>query len=222
MRTILSYGYCINQKSFLFWSIKIYSAKFISLMVFYAILIISCIVIFLGYKYSAPDSKLVAGGIPVSNVLSHWSHFFQAFSMPSDTFYNELENTLRVHEMPHSTIFRTKHKEGGILSASREYLRIKHGDIVFDVCASPFGRNFFISWWLYETAGTMRTVLKNTRVGNFLQNRAQQRTFYQIDEEAMFRSCVHECILETINKVSEGKGMLSLTDSQKAFKMGGL
>ena len=106
--------------------------------------------------------------------------------------------------------------------ADREYLRIKHGDIVFDVCASPFGKDFFISWWLYESAGTMRTMLKNTKVGDFMNARASQRTFYQVDEEDMFRSCVHDCILETITRVTEGKGITQLTDAQKAFKMGGL
>lgn len=41
--------------------------------------------------------------------------------------------------MPNSTIARTTHKKGGVFSSSREYLRIKHGELVFDVCAAPFG-----------------------------------------------------------------------------------
>lgn len=180
------------------------------------------VIIFLAAKLDRQGTSLLGGAIPVSNVLSHWSHSFRTFSLSSDLFYKELEDALKQYEMPHSVIQRTKHKEGGMLSAAREYLRIKHGDIVFDVCASPFGKDFFISWWLYETAGTMRTVLKNTKVGNFLQHRAQNRTFYQIDEEEMFRSCVHECILETISKVSEGKGLMHLSDADKAYKMGGL
>ena len=109
-----------------------------------------------------------------------------------------------------------------MLSASREYLRIKHGDLVFDVCAAPFGKDFFISWWLYETTGPMRVVFKGTRFGSFLQQRASKRTFYQIDEEDMFRACVHECILETIDKMTENKGELKLSDADKLFKMGGL
>ncbi len=173
-------------------------------------------------KSKNPSTTLLGGNsLPVSNVISHWSHFFKSFAISSDHFYTELEKTLQSHEMPHSNIVRTKHKEGGILSAAREYLRIKHGDIVFDVCAAPFGRNFFISWWLFETTGTVRNVLKNTKVGDFMNAQASKRTFYQIDEEDMFRSCVHECILETINKVTEGKGIMQLSDADKAFKMGG-
>ena len=187
-----------------------------------AVILIILLVIYFVYKSSNSSTTLLGGnGTPVSNVLSHWSHFFQSFAMSSDTFYGELEKTVKSHEMPHAKIERTRHKEGGILSAAREYLRIKHGDIVFDVCASPFGKDFFISWWLFETSGTMRSVLKNTKVGDFMNAQASKRTFYQIDEEDMFRSCVHECILETITRVTEGKGIMQLTDAQKAFKMGG-
>lgn len=188
-------------------------------------LIVLAIIIAAGYivyRESKNTGLLPGGAIPVSNVISHWSKFFRSFSMSSDAFYTDIENDLKEHQMPHSTISRTKHKEGGVFSASREYLRIKHGDLVFDVCAAPFGTDFFVSWWLYETAGTMRTLLKYTKVGKFLEARAAKRTFYQIDEEEMFRSCVHECILENIDKLSVEKGFAKLTDEQKAFKMGGV
>lgn len=186
------------------------------------VIIVILVIVYVAYHYSNQSSPLLGGAIPVSDVLSHWSHSFRSFAVSSDLFYGELEKTLQDHEMPHSKIERTKHKEAGILSASRVYLRIKHGDIVFDVCASPFGKDFFISWWLYETAGTMRTLLKNTKVGSFLEYRASKRTFYQMDEEEMFRACVHECILETITKVTEGKGLLMLTDKDKAYRIGGM
>lgn len=176
---------------------------------------------FIIYKATHASSNLL-GNIPVSNVISHWSHFFKTFALSSDSFYTELEKILANHQMPNAVISRTTHKEGGLLSASREYLRIKHGDIVFDVCAAPFGKDFFISWWLYESQAGMRSLLKNTKVGDFLSNRAANRTFYQVDEEDMFRSCVHECILETVAKVGDGKGMVQLTEADKAFKMGGL
>lgn len=179
-------------------------------------------IIYIIYQASDPSMGLLGGNIPVSNVISHWSHFFQSFAMSSDTFYEELEKTLKNHEMPNSSIQRTRHKEGGMLSAAREYLRIKHGELVFDVCAAPFGKDFFTSWWFYETTGPMRIIFKNTRFGNFLQQRASKRTFYQIDEEDMFRACVHECILETIGKMTEGKGELKLAEADKLFKMGGL
>jgi|GEM_PF-1242630 len=186
------------------------------------LLIVVAVVIIIIRANNSSGATLLGGNIPVSNVISHWSHFFQTFAISSELFYGELEKTLQRHDMPNALVSKTTHKEGGILSAGREYLRIKHGDIVFDVCASPFGKDFFISWWLYETAGTMRNMLRNTKMGDFMNARAAKRTFYQIDEEDMFRSCVHDCILETITKVTEGKGILQLTDAERQFKMGGL
>ena len=191
-------------------------------MVFAISFIIIIVVLYFIFRSSNTASTLLGNATPINKVLSHWSHFFRAFSMSSDDFYKELESTLKDHEMPNAIIERTRHKEGGMLSAAREYLRIKHSDIVFDVCAAPFGKDFFISWWLYGTVGTMQNMLKNTRVGTYLQTRAEKRTFFQVDEEDMFRSCVHECILETITKVTEGKAILQLSDAQKAFKLGGL
>lgn len=123
--------------------------------------------------------------------------------------------------MPETKISRITHKEAGILSAKREYLRVKHFNLVFDVCAAPFGKDFFISWWLYETQGRVRNILKSTVVGNFLDQRAARRTFFQADVEDMFSSCVHECILETVTKVTEGKGVRILTDKEKEFTKGG-
>lgn len=188
------------------------------------ILIVLSIALFrvFGYVLQTSGTSLIGGNIPVSNVISHWSHSFEKFNMSAVDFYAELSNELNEHEMPHTTIGKTVHKEAGMLSASREYLRIKHGDIVFDVCASPFGKDFFVSWWLYESAGTMRRMFRNTKFGNFLEQRAQNRTFYQIDEEDMFRSCVHECILATIDRVTTPKGIRQLSDAEKQYKMGGV
>lgn len=182
------------------------------------LVIVAAIILVIKASNSSPQ----VGGTPVSAVISHWSHFFNSFSLSANEFYAELEKSMQAHNMPNSVIGRTKRKEGGLLSASREYFRIKHGDIVFDVCAAPFGNDFFISWWLYETEGAMRSLFKSTQLGNFLQARASKRTFYQIDEEDMFRSCVHECILEVIEKVGQEKGIRELSDAEKTYKMGGM
>lgn len=160
--------------------------------------------------------------IPVAEVISHWSHFFQSFSLSSNEFYAALEKIINGRQMPNTKTERTNHKEGGIFSSSREYFRIQHGNLVFDVCAAPFGTDFFISWWLYETEGTAANLLKGTKVGSFLKERSKVRTFYQVDQEDMFRSCVHECILESVAKVTEGKGFRELSDTEKAYTPGGM
>ena len=219
--TIPTFGYCNHQLPSLFYLTLFLTPNLTAMLYVLLFVVIGYIIYRLVQTSSGTSGSLLGGNIAISNVISHWSHFFNSFSLSSDSFYGELEKSLKSHEMPHSNIGRTTHKEAGMLSASREYLRIKHGDIVFDVCAAPFGKDFFISWWLYESEGSMRSLFKHTKVGDFLKQRAAKRTFYQVDEEEMFRSCVHECILETVAKVTEGKGTLQLTEADKAFKMGG-
>jgi hypothetical protein len=158
--------------------------------------------------------------IPVAQVLSHWSTLIPFFNTSSTEFYQNLQKIVATHEMPNITMAVVKHKEKGILSASREYFRVMNKDLVFDICAAPYGKGFFVSSWLYETEGTMRVLFKNTKFGNFLQNRAARRTFYQADEEAMFKTTVHQCVLEVVDQITQQKG-IRLTEQERQLKDGG-
>ena len=144
--------------------------------------------------------------IPVSQMLSNWGHLFPYFNMSSDKFYSKVEDIVKSHQMPDTKIERVKHKESGLFSASREYLRVKHFDLVFDICAAPFGKDFFVSWWLYETESAMRSLLKFTKAGEFLDERASKRSFFEADQESMFRTCVHQCVLEAVDEVTAEHG----------------
>lgn len=159
--------------------------------------------------------------IPVAQILSHWSTLIPFFNTSSNEFYEDFKKIVATHEMPNIKMEPVTHKEGGLLSSSRQYFRIKNKDLVFDVCAAPYGKGFFISWWLYETEGTARSLLKNTKVGNFLKDLASRKTFYQADGEAMFRSTVHQCVLEAVDKMTEGKGT-RLTELERQIKQGGM
>src|ERR1051326_5333394 len=188
-----------------------------------AIIFIAIIVILVLRKSNPSSTSYGAlGGVAVSQVLSHWSNSFPFFSMSANDFYAALEEALSNHDMPNVQIARANNKEGGMFSASREYLRIKYRDLVFDVCAAPFGKDFFVSWWMYETEGLLSQVLKHTKAGDYLRDRAARRTFFQADQETMFRSCVHNVVLEVIDKVTEDKGVRFMPELQKAITEGGM
>jgi hypothetical protein len=157
----------------------------------------------------------------VSQVLSHWNHYFPYSTMSSNSLYAEIEVIVKNHEMPDTKVERVKHKEGGMFSASREYLRVKRNTLVFDICLAPFGKNTFISWWLYESEGAMKSLLKFTKVGEFLNERAAKRTFYEADEEAVFRACVHDCVQEAIENLTPSGGK-RLTELERQIKEGGM
>ncbi|HUP22075.1 MAG TPA: hypothetical protein VNB06_03950 [Thermoanaerobaculia bacterium] len=72
----------------------------------------------------------------------------ESFATSSMDFYRAVEEDIAAREIPDVRCSRVEFKESGIGSAGREYLRVERGDLAFDVCAAPFGRGFFFSWWL--------------------------------------------------------------------------
>ncbi len=84
-------------------------------------------------------------------VLSHWCKPFENFQASAMAFYSAVEAALKRREIPDAATSRIDWKEGGLLAAKREYLRVSRGKHVVDICAAPFGTGFFFSSWLAET-----------------------------------------------------------------------
>ncbi len=89
-----------------------------------------------------------------ANVISHWHHPIENFSTSTMEFYTAVEQALKPREIPDYSVSRIDWREGGVLTARREYLRIRRGKLAFDLCAAPFGTGFFFSWWLAELPPT--------------------------------------------------------------------
>jgi hypothetical protein len=87
---------------------------------------------------------------PSDNVLSHWSHLFDEYSTSTTDFYSAVEAAVKARKAPDVNIERVDFHEGGVLSAKREYLRVRRGQLAFDICAAPYGRGQFFSWWLVD------------------------------------------------------------------------
>jgi hypothetical protein len=87
-----------------------------------------------------------------SNVISHWDHLFENFQGSPQEFYASFEKATEARAVPELHGSRVEHKEGGLASAKREYLRMHRGKHAFDICAAPFGTGFFVSWWFTEPA----------------------------------------------------------------------
>jgi len=156
--------------------------------------------------------------IPITHVLSHWGQAFPFCSMSSNEFYSLVESIAKAHEFPDVKMERVNNKEGGILSSSREYLRIKHKELVFEICAMQFGKDFCITSWLYETEGALKQLLKFTKAGEYLQERSAKRTFYQADQEAMFKNCIHSAVLEAVDKMTSEKGLRKMNDLERQIQ----
>src|SRR3984885_15199518 len=85
-----------------------------------------------------------------ANVISHWDQLIENFQASSLEFYNSIEKALEGRAVPEIHWTRVEHKEGGLASAKRQYLRPQRGKYAFDICAAPFGTGFFVSSWFTE------------------------------------------------------------------------
>jgi hypothetical protein len=83
-----------------------------------------------------------------AEVISHWSKPFGNFFTPPTEFYASVEKAVVAHEIPDLEVSRVTWRESGFLSADREYLRLERKRYIYDICAAPFGKDYFFSSWL--------------------------------------------------------------------------
>jgi hypothetical protein len=68
-----------------------------------------------------------------ATVISHWHHPVENFQTSTMEFYAAVEQALKPREIPDYSVSRIDWREGGVLTARREYLRIKRGKLAFDL-----------------------------------------------------------------------------------------
>jgi hypothetical protein len=93
-------------------------------------------------------------------VVSHWSTLIENFQASPLPFYQAVEAALNRREVPATENSRVDYREGGLLSANREYLHVTREQLLFDICGAPFGTGFFVSWWLSEDQLRLNPLVK--------------------------------------------------------------
>lgn len=148
--------------------------------------------------------------------LDHWAQYIENMTQTPQEFYAEIEQLIAYHEVPDVKIKRVKRFEKGLLSAKREYLQISGHNHFFDVCAAPFGRGFFVSYWQREDlTSRLKLISKIPLIGNFAANWKDSVTFYMADTQQMFVYLVHSCIITALDKEIKNKGLKALSDLQR-------
>ncbi len=151
---------------------------------------------------------------------ANWYHHFADFQYSSHAFYDKLQNLINEQNYPGVKSYVAPHSEGGILSAKRDYLSVHRNETRFDICAAPFGKGFFISWWLTETSGCLTALfLGIPKWGEWLSNYANRKSFYHVDSQTMFKTAIHSLILAVIDDITEPKG-IRLSESERLIPSG--
>lgn len=142
-----------------------------------------------------------------TTIHAHRYQHFENLQLSSAEFYKLLRDLITQYDYPKVACTPVTLKEEGIFSSSRDYLRISKGRYSYFVCASPFGRSFFISWWLQEEKNTAANVARKVPVvGDALANRLESKTYYEIDTELMFSCSVNSLIQLAVDRMKADKG----------------
>ena len=91
-----------------------------------------------------------AGPKQPSEVLSHWYALVEGAHFSSEDFYSTVEDELARRQMPRLKKSRVEFHQGGVASDKRVYLRLARENYAFDLCAAPFGKDYFFSLRLVE------------------------------------------------------------------------
>jgi hypothetical protein len=107
--------------------------------------------------------------------------------------------------------------QGGLFSKNRLYFEVSRKDYIFHVCAAPFGKDYFFSWYLrVKLSAWQEFVAKIPYIGQALVKGMQMETYYQRDTANMFKSSIHGCITSTIDEILQPKGV-RLTETERAI-----
>lgn len=154
--------------------------------------------------------------ITLNNYHSRWNTLIDSFNFSTQEFYKLLKEDLLSNGIKRVSIKQVSLSEGSVFSSRRTYLRVTWKDYQYDVCAAPFGKGFFISWWLiYQNSIGEIIISKIPFVGNWLVRKLYPVTYYKVDTASMFMSYAQASVLKVIDEITTNKGTRVLSQSER-------
>jgi len=133
-------------------------------------------------------------------VYSHNYQHFEDLQLSGKEFYAEIVRRIREYEYPDVASSSRLIRESSFLSSRRQYLCIYRGELEFLVCAAPFGRSFFISWYMEERRDPVREFMQRLPLVGWMF-RPAPKTYYQLDTELIFVRSIDAIVRSVIQKV---------------------
>lgn len=147
-----------------------------------------------------------------TQTLSHWHKHIEGLKLSTQEFYSGVEFAVQSRDLPDAKFSRVEYKEGGLFSGRREYLRIKRGELYFDVCAAPFANGMFFSSRLFAEGSFLEGL---GAFGSFMKVLFKPDTFYKTDTALMYQSLVHHALLEVVDSFTSGANLPPLPESER-------
>lgn len=158
-----------------------------------------------------------------TQLLSTWSQHFPGVAHDVNRFYAAVEAAVQERKVPDVKFSRESMKEGGLFSSSREYLRIKRGDLRYDICGAPFANGFFVSSRLFAEGKFADSLLGglgsggvlSQLAGNIVAKAIGADTYYKFDTAQMYLQLVHRSLLDAVDGLNSAARLPLLTESER-------
>ena len=164
-----------------------------------------------------PLPKRSAGNPKRLYLVSHWSTFVDGLKVSPSDFYVRVQLAIEARQLPGTALAKVEWSEGGVFSAKREYLRIERKELIFDICGAPFGRGFFVSWWLAAYPSGCLVLLMSfiPFAADIFFRHVRPNTYYQRDTASMFQTAVHSAVMEVVDQLTQAKGIRGLSELER-------
>jgi len=159
-----------------------------------------------------------------ANVLSHWYAPVPNFNISTKEFYDKVEKELGAQQVPGLKMSRPEFSEGGLFSSKRQYLRLKRDDVLFDICACPFGVNYFFSCRFASVPPTGLKFLIAAIITLILEklNLKAVETYHKEDTRLIYMTVVEAVVKKLVEQETAAKGIKLLDEYEHAPILGDL
>lgn len=149
----------------------------------------------------------IARGSMAQLAYSSWTHLIDNYSYSAVDFYEKLMNNIHATKVPGVKMKSIEFSQGtAFISPNRLYLEVRWQEKLFYVCAAPYGRGFFISWWLFEQQAGWEPFVYALPGGKWIVQAIKPITFYRIDTARVFQRYMHDTIMATMEEITKGTG----------------
>jgi hypothetical protein len=149
-------------------------------------------------------------------ILSHWYQLIEGLQASPKEFYASVEEAIKARSIPDTKTIRVDWPEAGPFSPKREYLRVIRKEHTFDICAAPFAKGFFVSWWLAEQPSGCLFFFSDVPVlGAIVERFVRPQTYYRIDTALMFQESIRRAVLDVVDGLTQAKGLRALTELER-------
>jgi hypothetical protein len=153
---------------------------------------------------------------PAGQILARWRGELRGVDCSPLEFFERVWETVEATGFPGVRFSEIRRREGGLFSAERIYLRIRSGQMFFDVSSFVAGGTLVVGYWLHvDDPGLFELFSEIPGLGRLLEHAVRPATYYRVDLIQSFQHAVHDSILWVMDELSETNGIDLLPDTDR-------